>query len=269
MGLRTSPVTAVASGTTSACSKPVLLSGYCRARRTYSASMPAFACGSVAPGASRPTTSSQRTSRLCGVESSPRLDSGIQTSTSAAGNSKPGGITPTTSKGVPSSTSGRPRIERSPLNRRFHSDVDRTATWFLPSRSSSGVRRRPSAAGMPSVSKNAPSTAAAGSRSGSPAPVSEAFERPGKYVHADTDARPGCAAFRSSTSCGEKVGRATTVSGRTCPMRTSRSGSRKGSGRRRTPLAMLKIAITAPIPSASVARMSAVKPGFLRNARRA
>jgi len=40
-------------------------------------------------------------------------------------------------------------------------------------------------------------------------------------------------------------------------------GCAKGKGRRRTPLTRLKMAVLAPIPSASVSTATAVKPGFL------
>src|SRR5215211_1106390 len=48
-----------------------------------------------------------------------------------------------------------------------------------------------------------------------------------------------------------------------------RSASGYGSGRRRTALTMLKMAVFAPIPRASVTIATAAKPGFLRNCRSA
>src|SRR5216110_2398466 len=50
---------------------------------------------------------------------------------------------------------------------------------------------------------------------------------------------------------------------------TSRSGFLKGSGRSRTPLMTLKIAVFAPMPSASVSTATAVKPGFFSSWRKA
>src|SRR5205823_8931872 len=50
---------------------------------------------------------------------------------------------------------------------------------------------------------------------------------------------------------------------------TSRSGFLKGSGRSNTALTTLKIAVFAPMPSASVSTATAVKPGFFSNWRRA
>src|SRR3989454_12001952 len=50
---------------------------------------------------------------------------------------------------------------------------------------------------------------------------------------------------------------------------TSRPGSLNGSGRRRTALTTLKIAVFAPMPSASVSTATAVKPGFFSNWRKA
>ena len=45
----------------------------------------------------------------------------------------------------------------------------------------------------------------------------------------------------------------------------SRSGSGKGSGRRRTAFTTLKMAVLAPIPNASASTATAAKPGFLRS----
>jgi hypothetical protein len=49
-----------------------------------------------------------------------------------------------------------------------------------------------------------------------------------------------------------------------CSTVTSRDGSRYGSGRSSTALTTEKIAVFAPMPSASVSTATAVKPGFLR-----
>jgi hypothetical protein len=51
--------------------------------------------------------------------------------------------------------------------------------------------------------------------------------------------------------------------------RTRRSGSSNGSGRSRTAFTTLKIAPFAPMPSASVATATAVKPGAWRSRRSA
>src|SRR5207249_9281147 len=50
---------------------------------------------------------------------------------------------------------------------------------------------------------------------------------------------------------------------------TSRSASGKGNGRNKTPFTTLKMAVFAPMPSASVSTATAVKPGFFRNCRKA
>src|SRR3989442_5911238 len=52
-------------------------------------------------------------------------------------------------------------------------------------------------------------------------------------------------------------------------MVTSRSGSLNGRGRNNTLPTTLKIAVFAPIPSASVSTVTTVKPGFLSNWRKA
>jgi len=49
--------------------------------------------------------------------------------------------------------------------------------------------------------------------------------------------------------------------------RRSLSGWAKGSGRSKTALTTLKIAVLAPMPSASVRMATAVKPEFLRSVR--
>jgi hypothetical protein len=49
----------------------------------------------------------------------------------------------------------------------------------------------------------------------------------------------------------------------------SRFGSWNGAGRSSTALMTLKIAVFAPMPSASVSTATAVKPGFLSNCRQA
>src|SRR5439155_1305903 len=53
------------------------------------------------------------------------------------------------------------------------------------------------------------------------------------------------------------------------PICTILSGSRNGNGRRSTAFMTLKIAVFAPIPSASVSTATAVKPGFLTSWRMA
>ena len=47
----------------------------------------------------------------------------------------------------------------------------------------------------------------------------------------------------------------------------SRSGSGYASGRSSTPFTTLKMAVFAPMPSASASIATAVKPGFLRSVR--
>ena len=56
--------------------------------------------------------------------------------------------------------------------------------------------------------------------------------------------------------------------GAVCHSPTSRSGSGKGSGFSRTPLTTLKMAVLAPMPSASVTSVARVKAG-VRSRRRA
>ena len=53
------------------------------------------------------------------------------------------------------------------------------------------------------------------------------------------------------------------------PMVTRRSASRYGRGRSSTASTTLKMALLAPIPSASVSTTARVKPGLRRSARKA
>ncbi len=52
-------------------------------------------------------------------------------------------------------------------------------------------------------------------------------------------------------------------------MRTSRSGSAKGSGRSSTPFTTLNTALLAPMPNASANTAASAKPGLLRRTRSA
>ena len=56
--------------------------------------------------------------------------------------------------------------------------------------------------------------------------------------------------------------------GGTCGTETSRSGCGKGRGFKRTALTTLKMAVLAPIPTASTMTAAAVKPGLLARPRR-
>ena len=86
------------------------------------------------------------------------------------GNRKPGGRTPATSKGSPSTVTGRPTTPGSAPNRRRHNPSEINTTRPLPSRSSSGRNPRPRAGATPRTSSMFAVTNAAGRRSGSPAP---------------------------------------------------------------------------------------------------
>src|ERR1700733_9476036 len=57
--------------------------------------------------------------------------------------------------------------------------------------------------------------------------------------------------------------------GRPSPIRTSASGCSYGSGFSRTPYTAVKIAVLAPIPSASVSTAAMVNPGFAASVRKA
>ena len=90
--------------------------------------------------------------------------------------------------------------------------------------------------------------------------------KPALFIAASDSKLPACA--RQSRKFGCEVAnvgqpRSTLLS----QMRTSRSGSAKGSGRNITALTTLKIAVLAPTPSASVTAATRVKPGLFRSAR--
>jgi hypothetical protein len=73
---------------------------------------------------------------------------------------------------------------------------------------------------------------------------------------------------RKSAMSGPDTGMAPgTMAGIASWTSASRSGSGKGSGRSRTALTTLKMAVVAPMPSASVTAATAVKPGERRSRR--
>ena len=194
------------SGTRTARSNPVLLAGYCRANREKSA----FDSGAG------------RFQRRAGPQAAQDLEPAhlalVGHVVFADGRQRnPGLRPPRRESGTPAASRPPPctgcrrgdragrRCPGSERKRRCHRAELRTTTRLRPGRSSSGESVRPSRAGSPRVSKKLPDTVAAGTRSGSPAPVRFIPERFGKYEYAATLARSGWAATRSSTSCGEKL----------------------------------------------------------------
>ena len=148
--------------------------------------------------------------------------------------------------------------------RRCHSEWLRTTTC-APDRSSSGTNVRPSSAGTPNKSKRFAETRRPSSRSGSPTPVrlklrSDIAAIPVKTVFCLCQSRklggegvffgkPRCVAFSHIiTSC---------------------SGFLKGSGRSRTALTTLKIAVFAPMPSAITTMAILANAGFFASVRSA
>ena len=130
----------------------------------------------------------------------------------------------------------------------------------------SSVRKvRPSAGCTPSTSKNAGETAPAASLIGSPTPVRSAFAP----LIAAIPSKAPFILDQSRKSAGETTLSSTPSASRFSNTITSRSGSAYGSGRSRMALTAEKIAVLAPIPSASVRMAMTVTPGCLTRSRSA
>jgi hypothetical protein len=83
---------------------------------------------------------------------------------------------------------------------------------------------------------------------------------------------PNCSTVRLRFSQSSRLRGETTLSRRLfsgfhSPRATSRPASGKGRGRSSTPFMKLKMAVFAPIPSASVSTATAEKPGFFKSER--
>ena len=149
---------------------PLFVSGEaCAQRRDTSRSSPA-ACSGVAPGASRAITASAL---------SPWSAFGSARSwthaSASAGKSNPGGITPVTVSGLPSTLTTRPTMPVDALKRERHrpseSTIRRSTT---PGPSSSAVNMRPSCGRTPRTSTSDADTGTALMASGSPPSASTA-----------------------------------------------------------------------------------------------
>jgi hypothetical protein len=129
----------------------------------------ARAWSSVAPGASRPTARTKRPPRLAAAGSNPK---GRNTSAVRSGSSSTWryvvGSTPTTVYGSALTRTVAPTVPGAAANRRVQNPWLTSATRGAFGRSSSGVKRRPSAGCTPSVGKNASVTRTMPTRSASP-----------------------------------------------------------------------------------------------------
>jgi hypothetical protein len=170
---------------------------------------------------------------------------------------------PMTVYGTPLSRIGRPTISRLPPKRRCQKSWPSIATFAAPARSSSTWKPRPSGAATPSVGRRFAVARAPRTTSGSPSP--ERLNR--VLVSAASPSNDRTPARQSRKSGSEAVSRPIA----TCRPQTitRRSGSGYGSGRSSTPLTMLKMAVVAPMPIASVATTAMVNPGLRRSERSA
>src|SRR6266516_7553109 len=165
----------------------------------------------------------------------------------------------------PLSVIGFPMSWGSPPNRFCQNERLNSTTSLRPAASSSGRKRRPSSGRTRRMGKNVAETRKASTRSGL-----------SRLVRLKS-LEPIAARFSNTWFCAcqsTKVPGATLKVGKpnftllSCN-RTNRSGSGKESGRNKTPFTTLKMAVFAPMPSASVSTATAVKPGFLSNWRKA
>ncbi len=157
---------------------------------------------------------------------------------------------------LPSSVMVRPTTSGSDEKRRFQKAWPMIATGSPSRRSSSGRKARPSIGSIPRRGNRSDEARTDQISSGSPAPVRV-------HVELKEAARPSKEPIRSRQA--KNSPKETGVSddgGWWSSTRTSRSGSRNGSGRNRTPRATLKMTVVAPIPSASVSTASVVNPGL-------
>ena len=124
-------------------------------------------------------------------------------------------------------------------------------------RVSSAVKCRPRAAGTPSVFSSAASTLPVRTRRGRS--LADRFSSP--VVNAPTRENERFHSVNSKYSGGEIQNWSKPRDGKRLVMNISRSGWGYPSGRRITPLTTEKIAVLAPIPSASVRMVTSANPG--------
>ncbi len=189
--------------------------------------------------------------------------SGAYTSTDD-GSATPGASTPTTVCGRPATVTMRPSTSGSPPNVRCQKPWASTTTPERPGRCSSVANPRPRPTGMPSMSKSPSLTLAPRTSRGSPAPSS--VKTPVAYASTASKVR---LPSRTVMKSGAESAVYAVPSGYSVLTTCRRSASRYGSGSRRTPCTTLKMALVAPMPSASVSTATAVKPGARRRVRSA
>ena len=171
-------------------------------------------------------------------------------------------MTPTTVNGRPLIVTTRPTRAGSAPNFRRQTPSLSSTTCNPAGVSSATEKSRPIAGFTPSVRKKLAATRIPLMRSASPLTI-----RVGAHERISVIWSKLWLRSRQSRNVVKPTFPATPVGPRS-PMSTSRSGSAYGSGRSSTAFRTLKIAVLAPIPSASVSSATAVKPGA-RSSRRA
>ena len=172
------------------------------------------------------------------------------------------GITPMIVRGVPSITIALPRTSRRPfkvLRQKSSLIIATAAAWSRPS---STVKLRPCAGGSPRTEKKFEVTRAAGTVCAGeplfspttaalpvPAPISSKISRP--------KSRKCCTVRSLRLSDADRAPFSSSAS----KILTSRSAPGKGSGRSSVPSTTEKMAVFAPIPSASVAMAMKLNAG--------
>src|SRR5690606_19096644 len=152
-----------------------------------------------------------------------------------------------------------------PANARCQSSHDSTTTGSVFGASSSALNARPRN-GLTSRTSNSSCVAIADvTRTGASSPPTLAC--PVRYPATAISVR--LRSCSSISSGGESQNLSKSSEGNCDAIRTSRSGSPYGSGRRTTPLSTEKIALLAPMPRARVRTVTNAKAGDLRSERSA
>src|SRR6476659_8299523 len=180
------------------------------------------------------------------------------------------GITPMIVRGVPSITIVLPSTSRREFSVLRQKSSLMTATFAALSVPSSFVKLRPCDGGNPRTSKKLQVTSAAGTVcAGEPAFRLTTDAPPVPPATSSKISRPNSRNRATVRSLRFNVAERAPFSSRASYTLTSRSASGKGNGRSSTPSTTEKIAVFAPIPSASVKTATRVNAGDLRSWRKA
>ena len=178
--------------------------------------------------------------------------------------SKPGGITPTIVRVMVSARNVWPRMFGFPANVCCHISQDRIVTRCAPGTESASVNHRPMRGPTPSVGrKPGVRTPTVGRIGGVVSTLNSAARYAPRLLN-------DWLFFSSSRTSGMDIQNWSKPRlGNVVVTYSSCSAFGYGSGRRSTPLTTLKIAVLAPMPSASVRTVSAANPGWRLRPRRA